>query len=204
MHGANRLGGNSLSDLIVFGKRAGDYAASYVKELGSARPQAAQIDVANAAEDALTPFKAGPAQENPYAIHQELQETMQDLVGIIRVEHELREALVKIAELQARAARVSVEGNRQYNPGWHLALDLRNMLLVSEAVATAALERQESRGGHTRDDYPMADPFWGSQNVVVELGAPSGGGTGTGTLSYRRQPLPTPPPELAELLEDVH
>ncbi len=202
MHGANRLGGNSLSDLIVFGKRAGDYAAAYVAELGPARPQVSQIDVANAAEDALRPFQAGPAQENPYAIYQELQDTMQDLVGIIRVEHELREALAKVAELQARAAKVSVEGNRQYNPGWHLALDLRNMLLVSEAVAAAALERQESRGGHTRDDYPMTDPFWGDLNVVVELGA-SPGGT-AGALSLRRQPLPKPPPELAELLEDVH
>ncbi len=206
MHGANRLGGNSLSDLIVFGKRAGDYAAAYVKELGPARPKPAPADVALAAEDVLSPFKAGPAQENPYTIQQELQETMQDLVGIIRVEHELKEALEKIAVLRARAANVSVEGNRQYNPGWHLALDLRNMLLVSEAVATAAMERQESRGGHTRNDYPMTDPYWGTQNVVVELGAPAAGGTGGtgGTLSFRRQPLPKPPPGLAELLEDDH
>jgi succinate dehydrogenase / fumarate reductase flavoprotein subunit len=201
MHGANRLGGNSLSDLIVFGKRAGDYAAAYVKELGPVRPKAAPADVADAAEDALSPFQAGPAQENPYAIYQELQGTMQDLAGIIRVEHELKEALVRIAELRARAARVAVEGNRQYNPGWHLALDLRNMLLVSEAVAISALERQESRGGHTRDDYPMTDPYWGTQNVVVELGSASGGGA---TLSLRRQPLPKPPPELAQLLEDDH
>jgi len=203
MHGANRLGGNSLSDLIVFGKRAGDYAAAYVKELGPARPKVAQANVANAAADALSPFQAGPAQENPYAIHRELQETMQDLAGIIRVEHELKQALVRIAELRARAARVAVEGNRQYNPGWHLALDLRNMLLVSEAVATSALERQESRGGHTRDDYPMTDPYWGTQNVVVELREPSSG-AGAGTLSLRRQPLPKPPPELAQLLEDDH
>jgi succinate dehydrogenase / fumarate reductase flavoprotein subunit len=118
------------------------------------------------------------------------------------VEHELKEALQKIAELRARGANVSVEGNRQYNPGWHLALDLRNMLLVSEAVATAALEREESRGGHTRDDYPMTDPYWGTQNVVVALAAPSSGAGGG--LSFRRQPLPKPPPELAELLEDVH
>jgi succinate dehydrogenase / fumarate reductase flavoprotein subunit len=194
MHGANRLGGNSLSDLIVFGKRAGDYAAGYVKELGAARPQASQADVADAAEDALSPFQAGPTRENPYAIH---------LVGIIRVEHELREALDKIAALSQRAANVSVEGNRQYNPGWHLALDLRNMLLVSQAVAIAALERQESRGGHTRDDYPMTDPYWGGQNVVIELAAPSGADAGA-TLSSRRQALPKPPPELAELLEGDH
>jgi succinate dehydrogenase / fumarate reductase flavoprotein subunit len=119
------------------------------------------------------------------------------------VEHELREALDKIAALSQRAANVSVEGNRQYNPGWHLALDLRNMLLVSQAVAIAALERQESRGGHTRDDYPMTDPYWGGQNVVIELAAPSGADAGA-TLSSRRQALPKPPPELAELLEGDH
>jgi succinate dehydrogenase / fumarate reductase flavoprotein subunit len=203
MHGANRLGGNSLSDLIVFGKRAGEYAAAYAKELSGQRPRVTQADVAGAAEKVLAPFRAGEAQENPYTIHQELQETMQDLVGIIRVEGELKEALERIARLEARAAKVSVEGNRQYNPGWHLALDLRNMLLVSRAVALAALERQESRGGHTRDDYPMTDPYWGSQNVVVQV-APADGAAGPTDISIRRQPLPQPPPELAELLEDVH
>jgi succinate dehydrogenase / fumarate reductase, flavoprotein subunit len=203
MHGANRLGGNSLSDLIVFGKRAGEYAAAYVTETGSQRPKVAQSGLARAAEEALAPFRGGRAEENPYAIHQELQETMQDLVGIIRVESELKEALEKISALQARSRRLSVEGNRQYNPGWHLALDLRNMLLVSHAVATAALERQESRGGHTRDDFPMTDPYWGSQNVVVELTAPTPGDPES-MVAVRRQPLPEPPPELANLLEDAH
>ncbi|MGH9106511.1 MAG: fumarate reductase/succinate dehydrogenase flavoprotein subunit [Acidimicrobiales bacterium] len=199
MHGANRLGGNSLSDLLVFGKRAGEHAAAYAGQLGASRPHVAEGDLAQAAEDALAPFRAGRPEENPYAIHQELQETMQDLVGIIRVEEELKEALDKIATLVERAAGASVEGNRQYNPGWHLALDLRNMLLVSEAVASSALERQESRGGHTRDDYPMTDPYWGDQNVVVELKPPT-----VGALTVRRQPLPQPPPELAKLLGDEH
>jgi succinate dehydrogenase / fumarate reductase flavoprotein subunit len=203
MHGANRLGGNSLSDLIVFGKRAGEYAAEFAAGLGPVRPKVAQTDLAHFAEVALEPFHESPVKENPYAIHQELQETMQDLVGIIRVESELKEALDRIAALSARAASVSVEGNRQYNPGWHLALDLRNMLLVSEAVARAALERQESRGGHTRDDYPMTDPYWAGQNVVLEVDA-STSSPSRSTLTVRRQALPKPPPELAELLEEVH
>ncbi|HTW07170.1 MAG TPA: fumarate reductase/succinate dehydrogenase flavoprotein subunit [Acidimicrobiales bacterium] len=203
MHGANRLGGNSLSDLIVFGKRAGEYAAAYAIGLGEARPQVAASDLAQAAAEALAPFRAGGPNENPYTIHQELQETMQDLVGIIRVENELKEALERVAALQARAARVSVEGNRQYNPGWHLALDLRNMLVVSQAVALAALERQESRGGHTRNDYPMTDPYWGDQNVLLQLALAKGPGEPT-DMVVRRQALPKPPPELADLLEDAH
>ncbi|HMK96145.1 MAG TPA: fumarate reductase/succinate dehydrogenase flavoprotein subunit [Acidimicrobiales bacterium] len=207
MHGANRLGGNSLSDLIVFGKRAGEHAAAYAEMLGTNRPQVAAADVATAAEQALAPFKAGQAEENPYTLHQELQDTMQDLVGIIRVEGELKDALERISVLQSRSEHLSVEGNRQYNPGWHLALDLRNMLLVSQAVATAALERQESRGGHTRDDYPMTDPYWGGLNVVLQLKQrepPVVARGGPHQLSVRRQPLQQPPPELAELLEDVH
>jgi succinate dehydrogenase / fumarate reductase, flavoprotein subunit len=205
MHGANRLGGNSLSDLLVFGKRAGEYAAEYAKGLGDQRPKPAQEDVLKAAVVALAPFRSATAagSENPYAVHQELQQVMQDLVGIIRIEAELKEALEKIAVLRTRAASVSVEGNRQYNPGWHLALDLRNMVLVAEAVALAALERQESRGGHTREDFPMTDPYWGGLNVVVELEPAPAGPDGSG-VSIKRQPLPKPPPELAELLEDVH
>ena len=144
-------------------------------------------------------------KENPYTIHQELQETMQDLVGIIRVEGELKEALDRIAALSsAQRPRCRSKATAQYNPGWHLALDLRNMLLVSEAVARAALERQESRGGHTRDDYPMTDPFWSGQNVVLALGAASTSSPSHSALTVRRQALPKPPPELAELLEEVH
>jgi succinate dehydrogenase / fumarate reductase, flavoprotein subunit len=205
MHGANRLGGNSLSDLLVFGKRAGEYAAEYAKGFGDQPPKPLQPGIVQAAEVALAPFRAGDGArtENPYAIHQELQDIMQDLVGIIRVEAELKEAIEKIAALRARAAAVSVEGNRQYNPGWHLALDLRNMLLVAESVALAALERQESRGGHTREDFPMTDPYWGGLNVVVEMEPPPPGPDGSG-VAVKRQPLPKPPPELTELLEDVH
>ncbi|HTT90541.1 MAG TPA: fumarate reductase/succinate dehydrogenase flavoprotein subunit [Acidimicrobiales bacterium] len=202
MHGANRLGGNSLSDLLVFGKRAGEYAAQYAKGLSDDRPKPAQSDISAGAEVALAPFR-GTGHENPYAVQQELQDVMQDLVGIIRVESELKDALEKIAVLRARAAAVSVEGNRQYNPGWHLALDLRNMVLVAESVALAALERQESRGGHTREDFPMTDPYWGGLNVVVELTPPPAGPDGSG-VAVRRQSLPQPPAELAELLEDVH
>ena len=201
MHGANRLGGNSLSDLLVFGKRAGEYAAAYTKQLGPGRPRVAHADVEAASKVALVPFTEKPGHENPYAIHQELQETMQSLVGIIRVEAELKMALEKIAALRQRAAQVSVEGSRLYNPGWHLALDLRNMLVVSESVARSALERQESRGGHTRDDFPKTDPYWGTKNVVVELKGAPGDGDG---LVIRRQELSTPPPELAELLEEAH
>jgi succinate dehydrogenase flavoprotein subunit len=202
MHGANRLGGNSLSDLLVFGKRAGEYAATYAKDLAASRPQVAEADLDSAVDDALAPLGTGRTEENPYALHQELQGTMQDLVGIIRVAAELKEALERLASLQARAEHVSVEGGRRYNPGWHLALDLRNMLVVSQAVAMAALERQESRGGHTRDDFPMTDPYWGNQNIVVELTPPAQGGPAT--LSTRRQPIPEPPPPLAELLEGEH
>jgi succinate dehydrogenase / fumarate reductase flavoprotein subunit len=197
MHGANRLGGNSLSDLLVFGKRAGDYAAAYVEGLSGQSPRVSAESAARAAEQAVAPFSVRSGHENAYSVHQELQTVMQDLVGIIRVESELQDALGKLADLRSRVGVVTVEGNRQYNPGWHLALDLRNMLLVSESVARAALERQESRGGHTRDDYPKADPYWATQNVIVEL-------DDGGQLSVRRQPLPQPPPELAKLLEEAH
>ncbi|MDA8300832.1 MAG: fumarate reductase/succinate dehydrogenase flavoprotein subunit [Actinomycetota bacterium] len=202
MHGANRLGGNSLSDLLVFGKRAGEFAAAYVKSLGATRPKVSEAELSTATADALAPLRAGKAEENPYALHQELQETMQELVGIIRVEAELKEALERIALLQARAAQVSVGGGRHYNPGWHLALDLRNMLLVSQAVAMAALERQESRGAHTRDDFPMTELSWGDRNVVLELKTPRE--SGLPALATREQPLPKMPPELAELLEGDH
>jgi succinate dehydrogenase / fumarate reductase flavoprotein subunit len=197
MHGANRLGGNSLGDLLVFGKRAGEAAAAYASGVGPTRPGVADADVAAAARSALAPFDI-EGGENPYSIHHELQEAMQDLVGIIRREHEMQIALKTIEDLEQRCRALSVEGNRQYNPGWNLALDLRNMLLVSKAVALAALERKESRGGHTRDDYPMTDyDFWGKRNVVVEL-------DGDGQPRLYHQDLPQPPPELAALLEEEH
>jgi succinate dehydrogenase / fumarate reductase flavoprotein subunit len=227
MHGSNRLGGNSLSDLLVFGKRAGEAAAAYANALaggrpGVSRPMVSDADVAAAAAAALAPFKGGTAGgagaggsaasgsaasgsaaagsgaggENPYALQLALQEVMQELVGIVRTESEIERALTEIAAVKARMADMTVEGHRQYNPGWHLSLDLPNMVLVSEAVARAALERQESRGGHTRDDFPMADDFWSKLNVIVAFE--------DGKVTVRRQALPVPPPELAELLEEQH
>lgn len=170
MHGSNRLGGNSLSDLLVFGRRAGLGAAAYVQQL-TERPAPADADIAAAAKTALAPFDppAAGAGENPYTLHSELQETMNDLVGIIRKEHEVREAIEKLAQLRARYAHVTVEGKRQFNPGWHLALDLANMLLVSECVAEAALLRTESRGGHTRDDHPGMNPDWRNKLLVCAI-----------------------------------
>ncbi len=169
MHGSNRLGGNSLSDLLVFGRRAGLYAAQYVDGLGTgSRPTPNAATVADAAADALAPLQRADG-ENPYQVHAELQQTMNDLVGIIRREHELKAALGELDKLRVRAAQVSVAGGRAYNPGWHLALDLRNMLLVSDCIAQAALERQESRGGHTRDDYPEMSPDWRKVSLVCSL-----------------------------------
>ncbi|MEV6958894.1 fumarate reductase/succinate dehydrogenase flavoprotein subunit [Streptomyces sp. NPDC051207] len=178
MHGSNRLGGNSLSDLLVFGRRAGRHAAEYAAGLAAARPRMADEEIATAAAEALRPFSAegretaqddGRPPENPYTLHQELQQTMHDLVGIIRRREEMEQALRKLAELRERAGRAGVEGHRQFNPGWHLALDLRNMLLVSECVARAALERTESRGGHTREDCPAMDRAWRRVNLLCRL-----------------------------------
>jgi succinate dehydrogenase flavoprotein subunit len=162
MHGSNRLGGNSLSDLLVFGRRAGLGAADYVRALSS-RPKVSEESIESAAELALEPFKGPQGQakpENPYTLHAELQQTMNDLVGIIRTDEEIRQALAKIDEYKARYKNIESDGRREFNPGWHLAIDMRNMLLVSECVAKAALARTESRGGHTRDDYPAMDPEW--------------------------------------------
>ncbi|MER6417150.1 fumarate reductase/succinate dehydrogenase flavoprotein subunit [Streptomyces sp. NPDC001137] len=184
MHGSNRLGGNSLSDLLVFGRRAGWHAAEYAAALAFERPAVDEVQVDTAAAEALRPFSAeGPAPgadegrppENPYTLHQELQQTMNDLVGIIRREGEMEQALEKLADLRVRARRAGVEGHRQFNPGWHLALDLRNMLLVSECVARAALERTESRGGHTREDHPTMDRKWRNINLLCQLTDPTGG-----------------------------
>ncbi|WP_406104259.1 fumarate reductase/succinate dehydrogenase flavoprotein subunit [Streptomyces sp. NBC_01003] len=179
MHGSNRLGGNSLSDLLVFGRRAGLHAAEYAAGLDE-RPAIDAVQVDAAAAEALRPFSAeGPADggvaENPYTLHQELQQAMNDLVGIIRREEEMAEALDRLAGLRLRARRAGVEGHRQFNPGWHLSLDLRNMLLVSECIARAALERTESRGGHTREDHPTMDRDWRRTNLLCRLVDPTGG-----------------------------
>lgn len=174
MHGSNRLGGNSLSDLLVFGRRAGLHAARYAAGL-AALPAVEEEQIDAAAAEALRPFSAedpaaaGEPAENPYTLHQELQQTMNDLVGIIRREPEMAQALEKLAALRVRAGRAGVEGHRQFNPGWHLALDLRNMLLVSECVARAALERTESRGGHTREDHPVMENSWRPVNLLCRI-----------------------------------
>ncbi|WP_405772841.1 fumarate reductase/succinate dehydrogenase flavoprotein subunit [Streptomyces sp. NBC_01538] len=213
MHGSNRLGGNSLSDLLVFGRRAGLHAAEYANSAAARIPvDDDQIDAA--AAEALRPFSAeeptpGGAHsrpaENPYTLHQELQQTMNDLVGIIRREAEMEQALEKLAELRVRAQRAGVEGHRQFNPGWHLALDLRNMLMVSECVALAALERTESRGGHTREDHPVMDRRWRNVNLLCRLSDPAHGLAGTdpasGLIDLTRETTDPVRPDLLALFE---
>jgi succinate dehydrogenase / fumarate reductase flavoprotein subunit len=195
MHGSNRLGGNSLGDLLVFGKRAGESATAYTDSLGQDRPRVDETDVKEAEVSALAPFEV-EGGENAYTIQSDLQQTMNDLVGIIRTAEELERSLVEIEALKARAATMKVEGHRQYNPGWHLALDLRNMLIVSEAIAKAALARQESRGGHTRDDFPGPNPEWGTKNLVVELNADGAG------VELSEKPLPVMPDELQKYFDE--
>ncbi|MBT2448034.1 fumarate reductase/succinate dehydrogenase flavoprotein subunit [Streptomyces sp. ISL-43] len=180
MHGSNRLGGNSLSDLLVFGRRAGLHAAEYAAAEAGRLPVVDQARVDAAAAEALAPFHADEGAENPYTLHQELQTTMNDLVGIIRREGEMAEALDRLKTLRLRASRAGVEGHRQFNPGWHLALDLRNMLLVSECVARAALERTESRGGHTREDCPAMERSWRPVNLLCRPVDPAPGDRGDG------------------------
>jgi succinate dehydrogenase / fumarate reductase flavoprotein subunit len=193
MHGANRLGGNSLSDLLVFGQRAGRAAAEYAAG-PTARPQVNASEVEELVRGALQPFEA-TGTENPYAIQQDLQECMQTMVGIIRTADELTKAFGELAVLRERAGRVRVEGHRQYNPGWHLALDLDPLLAVSECIARTALERTESRGAQTREDYPETDPDLAKVNVVVRQR--------NGELVLTREPLPVIPDELQALLEDA-
>ena len=192
MHGANRLGGNSLSDLVVFGRRAGLGAAESAAGVSAPAVDDAQVEAV--AAEMNEPF-AREEGEGPYDIQRDLQETMHTLAGIIRTEAELLEARERIEALKRRAARVRVHGHRQYNPGWHLALDLPALLTVSEATARAANLRQESRGGHTRDDYPDADDEWGARNVVVRKGADGG-------MDVATAPLPEMPAELRRLFEE--
>jgi succinate dehydrogenase / fumarate reductase flavoprotein subunit len=168
LHGANRLGGNSLSDLLVFGKRAGEYAAKFAKENAAGRVNPSDIDAA--AKRALEPFERGAAGENPFTVQSDLQDMMQKLVGIVRTENEMQEALSEIPKLQARAARAGITGNREYNTGWHTALDLDNLLTISEVVTIAGLERKESRGAHFRDDYPEKSAEWGKYNLKITKG----------------------------------
>ncbi|MFC6014880.1 fumarate reductase/succinate dehydrogenase flavoprotein subunit [Plantactinospora solaniradicis] len=191
MHGSNRLGGNSLSDLLVFGKRAGEHASAYADAL-AARPKVSSPDVEAAVDRALAPLER-EGGENPYTLQQDLQAVMGDLVGIIRRKGELEESLVKLADLRDRVTRVAVAGGRRYNPGWHLALDLRNMLVVSECTARAALEREESRGGHTREDFPTMAPTWRTVNLVCSLDGDK--------VRLEHKPLPKIRPELIQLFD---
>jgi succinate dehydrogenase / fumarate reductase flavoprotein subunit len=192
LHGANRLGGNSLSDLLVFGRRAGLYAAEYCKSHSSALTvDHDQVDAY--ARELLSPFES-KGNENPYTVHTDLQQCMQDLVGIIRAESELNQALEIIQQLKRRAKEVRVEGNRHYNPGWHLALDLHSLLTFAEAATLAAIERKESRGGHTRNDFPSTDGKFAKINIVVRKKA--------GEMTLAQEPLPEMPEELKAILEE--
>ncbi|MDG3012035.1 fumarate reductase/succinate dehydrogenase flavoprotein subunit [Rhodococcus sp. D2-41] len=200
MHGSNRLGGNSLSDLLVFGRRAGLGASDYVQSLAQ-RPQVSPDDIAAAARIALAPFDPPDdpaAQENPYSLHMELQQSMHDLVGIIRHADEMERALVRLDEIRGRIHRVTVEGHRQFNPGWHLALDLRNMLLVCECVARSALMRTESRGGHTRDDHPDMVSAWRGTLLVCHL---AGGDPVVPDVTVDAEPQQPMRPDLLALFE---
>jgi succinate dehydrogenase / fumarate reductase flavoprotein subunit len=193
INGANRLGGNSLSDLIVFGKRAGEHAAEFARTKGATTLSDAVIDAGM--KTALAPFERGQASENPYKVQADLQEMMQALVGIVRVESEMQEAVTKLAALNERAARAGVEGHREYHAGWHTCLDLRNLLTVSEAIARSAIERKESRGGHFRDDYPDKDPAFGTFNFATRRAS-------DGSMQVSRIPIPEMPAELKQIIEE--
>jgi succinate dehydrogenase / fumarate reductase, flavoprotein subunit len=194
INGANRLGGNSLSDLLVFGKRAGEFAARYAKENAAGQTHADQIDAA--ARRALEPFERPASGEGPFKIQHDLQEMMQDLVGIVRKEDEMLRALEGLTKLWDRAKKVGVTGNREYNPGWHTALDLHNLLTVSEAVTRSALRRKESRGGHFRDDYSAKTDHFGKVNVVVRKGPDTG-------MQVDEAPIPEMPAELKQVIEEM-
>jgi succinate dehydrogenase / fumarate reductase flavoprotein subunit len=191
MHGSNRLGGNSLSDLLVFGRRAGMAAAAYSKKVGLPAVDSSQL--ADAEREALAPFESH-GTENPYTIHQDLQDTMQALVGIFRNEADMQKALVEIGKLKERAAHTKVEGSRLFNPGWHLAFDLQSMLAVAEAVTQSALARRESRGGHARIDFPNYDPVWEKKhNIIVKKGS---------EMTRHEWPSPEIPEELQKVLAE--
>lgn len=193
INGANRLGGNSLSDLIVFGKRAGEYAAQLARQ--SAQPRVDDAAVARALKASLEPFDRGSAGENPYKVQQDLQETMQALVSIVRNEAEMQEAVQKLAGFNARAARAGIEGHREYNSGWHTCIDLRNLLDCSEAIARSAIERKESRGGHFREDYPDKVAAFGTFNISTKRQP-------DGSMTVSRVPLKDLPAELKQVIEE--
>jgi succinate dehydrogenase / fumarate reductase flavoprotein subunit len=198
INGANRLGGNSLSDLIVFGKRAGEFAASYAKEYKAGQINLAQVE--EAARRALEPFNRntapGAGYEGPYQVQYDLQEMMQNLVGIVRREDEMQRALDGLEGLWKRAQHVGVTGHREFNPGWHTALDLNNLLTVSEAITRSALERKESRGAHFRDDFPEKAPAFGRVNIVLRK-------IHAGAMQVSREPIPEMPAELRQIIEEM-
>jgi len=192
INGANRLGGNSLSDLIVFGQRAGQYAAEFAKKHGAAKVDDGAVE--RAMKEALAPFDRGASGENPYKVQEDLQDTMQSLVGIVRQESEMREALSRLQQYKERAARVGVSGHREYNGGWHTALDLWNLLTVAEAITLSAIERKESRGGHFREDYPEKVAEFATVNIMVKETA--------GGIQVSRVPIPPMPPALQQVIEE--
>jgi succinate dehydrogenase / fumarate reductase flavoprotein subunit len=194
LHGANRLGGNSLSDLVVFGKRAGRFAAEFANANGPVTIDEAELQTTATA--ALAPFDRGPAGENPYQIQYDLQETMQDLVGIVRVESEMQQALDAIGQLRARAERTGIAGNREYNNGWHTTIDIGNMMIVSEAITRAALLRKESRGAQFREDFPNKDSEWGKYNIVISRSA-------DGEMQVEKRALTPMPDELKKVIEEM-
>jgi succinate dehydrogenase / fumarate reductase, flavoprotein subunit len=194
LHGANRLGGNSLSDLVVFGRRAGRFAAEFAKANGPVRVDEAKIQATASA--ALSPFDRGLSGENPYQIQYDLQETMQDLVGIVRLESEMQQALGAIEQLRARAERAGIAGNREYNNGWHTAIDLGNMIIVSEAITRAALLRKESRGAQFREDFPGKDAEWGNYNIVIRRGT-------EGEMQVEKRAVLPVPDELKKVIEEM-
>jgi succinate dehydrogenase / fumarate reductase flavoprotein subunit len=190
MHGSNRLGGNSLSDLLVFGKRAGESAAARARS-GAGAPLTSD-QLAQAEAEALVPFE--PGGENPYEVWHKLQDAMQDLVGIIRNGKEVQQALDVIQDLKTK--KLTAEGGRAFNPGWHLAIDMQNMLRVSECIAKAALEREESRGGHTRDEFPASTQEWGKLNLICNLNDDN-------SITLTRKPLPQMPDDLKQIVEEA-
>jgi succinate dehydrogenase / fumarate reductase flavoprotein subunit len=193
INGANRLGGNSLSDLIVFGKRAGEYAAQWSRQNGTARIDEGAVE--RATTDVLKPFEIGDRGENPYTLQADLQDTMQKLVGIVRQESEMQEAVARIGQLTERESRVGVSGHREYHAGWHTAIDVRNLLTVSEAIARSAIERKESRGGHFREDYPQKADEYSTFNIMVRQGS-------GGSMQVSRVPIPALPDYLKEVIEE--
>jgi succinate dehydrogenase / fumarate reductase flavoprotein subunit len=193
INGANRLGGNSLSDLLVFGKRAGEYAAKFANEHRRPAIDAAAAD--RAMTEALQPFDRPAGSENPYTVQSALQNMMQDLVGIVRTEGEMQQAVQELAKLKERAAHAGITGHREYNPGWHTSIDLKNLLTISEAIARSAIERKESRGGHFREDFPDKNPEYATFNIVTRQRA-------DGSMEVQRVPLPPMPPELKQIVEE--